>query len=65
MLKQPIDSRGNNKYFLEFERIRIAKINKTIGDIDLTPKEERLLWLCGWEESKLNNIISVIQKVKS
>lgn len=65
MIKQPvIGSRNVNKYFYESERLGIAKINKVLGDITLTKREEQtFIWLAGWEESTVDDILSVIEKV--
>ena len=40
-------------------------LNEALGDIELTPQEERsLIWLCGWEPSTLKHIISAFKKAK-
>lgn len=64
MIKQPAHgSRNVNDYFYESERKRIAKMNKVIGNIELTKGEERtFIWLAGWEESTIDHILSVIEK---
>lgn len=64
MIKQPAyGSRNVNDYFYESERRRITKMNKVIGNIELTKKEEQtFIWLAGWEESTVDHILSVIEK---
>lgn len=64
MIKQPAyGSRNVNDYFYESERRRIAKMNKVIGNIELTKGEEQtFIWLAGWEESTVDHILSVIEK---
>ena len=52
-----------NKYFYESEARRIAELNEIFGDIELTEAEMRtLIWLAGWEESTVDNLLSVIEK---
>lgn len=44
----------------------IALLNKTIGDIELTEQEERtLIWLSQWEKSTVENVISILNKMKN
>lgn len=64
MIKQPAyGSRNVNDYFYESEGKRIEKMNKVIGDIELTKGEEQtLIWLAGWEECTVDYILSVIEK---
>lgn len=64
MIKQPAyGSRNVNDYFYESERRQIAKMNKVIGNIELTKGEEQtFIWLAGWEESTVGHILSVIEK---
>ncbi len=66
MLKQPPqESRGVNDLFMEAERKRIDRLNEVIGDLELTPDEERaLIWLCGLDDWTINNVISVLKKIK-
>lgn len=65
MLKQPIDDRGNNEYFLKAEKRRIEKLNNVLGEINLAADEERILvWLCGQDDFTLDNIVSIIEKAK-
>lgn len=64
MIKQPAyGSRNVNDYFYESEGKRIEKMNKFIGDIELTKGEEQtFIWLAGWEEGIVDYILSVIEK---
>lgn len=56
-------TRDINKYFYENEARRIAALNEIFGDIKLTAAEmQTLIWLCGWDESTLENILSAIRK---
>lgn len=44
----------------------IALLNKTIGDMELTEQEERtLIWLSQWEKSTVENVISILNKIKN
>ena len=50
-----------NKYFYESEARRIAALNEIFGDVELTAAEMRtLVWLCGWEECTVENVLSAI-----
>lgn len=52
-----------NKYFYESEARRIAELNEIFGDIELTAAEMRtLVWLYGWEECTVKNVLSAIRK---
>ena len=64
MLKQPErGSRNVNDLFYEVEGRQIQKINEVLAGVELTRSEERtLLWLAGWEESTVDNLLSVIKK---
>lgn len=43
---------------------QIEKINKMLAGTELTKGEEKtLLWLSGWEESTVDNLMSVIEKI--
>ena len=56
-------TRNVNKYFYESEARRIATLNEIFGDIELTEDEQRILiWLAGWDEYTLENMLSVIRK---
>lgn len=65
MLKQPEKgSRYVNELFYEAEGRQIRKINKVLGNIKLTKSEERsLLWIAGCEESTVDNLLSIIEKI--
>lgn len=53
-----------NDLFYEVEGRRIRKINEVLAGVELTKSEERtLLWLAGWEESTVENLLSVMEKV--
>ena len=64
MLKQPErESRNVNQLFYEMESRQIQKINKALAGVELTRAEEKtLIWLAGWEESTVDNLLSVIEK---
>ena len=57
-------TRNVNKYFYESETRRIAALNEIYGEVELTAAEMRtLVWLAGWEECTVENVISAIRKV--
>ena len=64
MLKQPErESRNVNDFFYEMEGRQLQKMNKVLAGVELTKAEERtLIWLAGWEESTVDNLLSVIEK---
>lgn len=64
MLKQPDrKSRNVNDFFYELEGRQIQKIKKVLAGVELTKAEERtLIWIAGWEESTVDNLLSVIEK---
>ena len=64
MLKQPErESRNVNDFFYEMEGRQLQKMNKILAGVELTKAEERtLIWLAGWEESTVDNLLSVIKK---
>ena len=66
MIKQPeFESRNVTCCFYESEAKWIAEINKLVGDIELTKAEEFvLIWLAGWDDSTIRNILSVMKKLK-
>ena len=66
MIKQPdFESRNVNRYFYESETKWIAEINELVGDIELTKAEEIvMIWLAGWDDNTIRNILSVMKKVK-
>ena len=56
-------TRNVNKYFYESETRRIAALNEIFGEVELTAAEMRtLVWLAGWEESTVANVVSAIRK---
>ena len=45
------------------EARRIAVLNEIFGDVELSTEEMRtMIWLAGWEESTVDNLLSVIEK---
>ena len=55
--------RNVNKYFYESEARRIAALNEIFGEVELTAAEMRtLIWLAGWDEYTIENILSAIRK---
>ena len=56
-------TRNVNKYFYESEARRIADLNEIFGEVELTVDEERtLIWLAGWDEYTIENVLSAIRK---
>ena len=56
-------TRNVNANFYEMETRQIAMLNEIFGDVDLTKKEMRtLVWLAGWEDSTVANVVSAIRK---
>ncbi len=64
MIRQPEwGTRNVNKYFYESEARRIAALNEIFEDVELTAAEMRtLVWLCGWEECMVKDVLSAIRK---
>ena len=64
MIIQPEPGTRNvNANFYEMETRKIAMLNEIFGDVDLTKREMRtLVWLAGWEESTVVNVVSAIRK---
>lgn len=64
MLKQPErENRNVNDLFYEMEGRQIQKMNKVLVDVELTKAEEKtLIWLAGWKERTVDNLLSVIEK---
>lgn len=64
MIRQPEwGTRNVNRYFYESEARRIAALNEIFGAIELTEVEMRtLIWLAGWNEYTIENVLSAIQK---
>lgn len=65
MIKQPeYGSRNVNDFFYEAEGKMIQKMNEVLEGVELTKAEEKtLIWLAGWEESTVDNLLTVIEKV--
>lgn len=56
-------TRNVNKYFYESEARRIAALNEIFGEVELTAAEMwTLIWLAGWGEYTIENILSAIRK---
>ncbi len=56
-------TRNVNEYFYESEARRISAHNEIFGDVELTAAEMRtLVWLAGWEECTVKNLLSAIRK---
>ncbi|MCD7714948.1 MAG: hypothetical protein LUI39_00655 [Lachnospiraceae bacterium] len=64
MIRQPKrGTRNVNDCFYDFEAEQIDRLNEIFGNIELSRSEERtLVWLAGWEESTVKNVISAIRK---
>lgn len=64
MIKQPEwGTRNVNKYFYESEARRIVDLNEIFREVGLTADEERILiWLAGWDEYTIENVLSAIRK---
>lgn len=57
-------TRNVNEYFYESEARRIDMLNEIFGDVELSRTEmQTLVWLAGWEESTVKNVVSAIKKV--
>ena len=56
-------TRNINEKFYEMETRQIATLNEIFGDVELTKGEMRtLVWLAGWEESTVANVVSAMRK---
>ena len=56
-------TRNINEKFYEMETRQIDMLNEIFGDVDLTKGEMRtLVWLAGWEESTVTNVVTAIRK---
>jgi len=64
MIRQPKrGTRNVNDLFYESEARRIALLNQASGNIELSKAEEvTLIWLAGWEEGTVKNVISAFAK---
>lgn len=48
----------------EYQSRQMEKILKFLRDVDLSQEEIRtLIWLAGWEESTVDDLLSVMDKV--
>ena len=48
----------------EYQNRQVEKILKFLRDVDLSQEEIRtLIWLAGWEESTVDALLSVMDKV--
>ena len=64
MIKQPSGTNVNED-FTEFQKRRITRMNEMFKGVALTPDEEKvLLWVCSWEDSTVNSIISAFSKLR-
>lgn len=65
MIRQPEHGTRNvNDLFYESEAKQIALLNDVLSDVELSIEERTLIWLAGWEECTVANIVSVIRKAK-
>lgn len=57
-------TRNINEKFYEMETRQIAMLNEIFGEVGLTKEEKirTLVWLAGWEESTVVNVVSVMRK---
>ena len=67
MIIQPDKGTRNvNDLFYETERTRIDILNREFfQNVELTKAEnDVLVWLCGWDEGKVNALVSSFRKVE-
>ena len=64
MIIQPDREKWNvNDIRYKNEARRIAALNEIFGDVELSTEEMRtMVWLAGWEESTVANVISAVRK---
>lgn len=65
MIRQPerVNSDGNDAFY-KGEKRRINRLNETLGEVELSRVEEKtLVWIAGWEDSTVENLLSVIEKL--
>ena len=64
MIIQPDREKWNvNDIRYKNEARRIAVLNEIFGDVELSTEEMRtMVWLAGWEECTVENVISAIRK---
>lgn len=67
MIKYPTGERNVNENFIKSETERIDKLNAIFfKDVELTENEQRVLvWLCGWDNFTIDNVISAFKKIKN
>ena len=64
MIIQPDREKWNaNDIRYKNEAQRIAVLNEIFGDVVLSTEEIRtMVWLAGWEDSTVENVVSAIRK---
>lgn len=64
MIIQPDREKWNvNDIRYKNEARRIAVLNEIFGDVELSTEEMRtMIWLAGWEDSTVENVVSAIRK---
>lgn len=63
IIQQDRESRNVNEIFYENEARRIVELNEIFGEVELAAAEKRtLIWLAGWEESTVANVIFAVRK---
>lgn len=63
--QQKKEERNVTELFYEAEQQNIDKLNEIFGNVTLNRSEEQaLLWLAGWEQGLVKNIISAFRKVE-
>ena len=64
MIIQPDREKWNaNDICYKNEARRIAALNEIFGDVELSTEEMRtMVWLAGWEDSTVENVVSAIRK---
>lgn len=51
--------------FSEYKRKNLDKLNQVLSGIELKPEEEKvLLWLCGLDHYTVDNMVSIMEKMK-
>lgn len=65
MIVQPDrKNRNETELFYENEARRIAMLNEIFGNVELSEAEmQTLIWLAGWAENTVENVVSAIRKV--
>ena len=67
MIAQPDrKDRNETELFYENEARRIAMLNEIFGNVKLSEAEmQTLIWLAGWAENTVENVVSAIRKAMS